>query len=362
MSNDSTDSDSDTTLSDTVVPVIDTPTHLSVASQAQSPLMQLPAEIRLLILRELLLSSKPIAERQTYTKQGLRLPSGVPTRDAKGQFLKKSAIMASGHRLTPAILVACQLLLSEGWPVLYEENTLAIQIFSGYRPRNPGDRPSFHYYRVSIDALGGIGTFERGIPWTRSVSPARALISRFKNLHISLNARYATSVKEILGYEHFANAVGTIAPLLTASCVELAVIGQSSRLSSSQLRRQLKVFQILRCKHFKINATSLVKCVLDDIDNAKTVQTIESTVTSNRPVVLLYEVVKKLWRTVQLLDWFYMTVEARPRRDWLSDFWNEIDNVVMDYDSEKFFQLRGELFSRLRDGVTRLEHEACNEG
>lgn len=361
MSDDSTNSDSDTILSDTVVPVIDTPPHLSVASQAQSPLMQLPAEIRLLILRELLLSSKPLAERQTYTKQGLRLPSGAPTRDVEGQFLEKSVMMASGHRLTPAILVACQLLLSEGWPVLYEENTLAIQLFSGSRPRTE-DHAWYNYNRVSIDALGGIGTFEGGILWTRSASPARALISRFKNLHISLNAKYATSVKSLFGYEHFANAVRTIAPLLTASCVELAVIDQSSRLSSSQLRRQLKVFQILRCKHFKINGTSLVKCALDDIDNAKTVQTIESTITSDRPVVLLYKVVRKLWETVQLLDEFYMTVNDYPGRGWLSDFEDKIDNAVMDYDSETLFQLRGELFSRLRDGVTRLEHEACIDG
>ena len=85
-----------------------------------------------MVLRELLLSYKFIAERQVYVKQRFQPPSDVSSRNAKGQFLVKSATMASGHRLTPAILSACQLLLREGWPILYEENTLAIHVYSGF--------------------------------------------------------------------------------------------------------------------------------------------------------------------------------------------------------------------------------------
>jgi len=349
------DSDGKATSCGIEVPVIDTPPCLTIASQELSPLMQLPAEIRLMILRELLLSSKPIAERKVYIKQRFQPPSEAPLRNAKGQFLGKSTTMSSGYRLTPAILSVCQLLLREGWPILYEENTLAIQVYSGPRPHNGrGCLRCFGPICIFIYALDAKCMFEEP-RCPRLTTPARALITRFKKLHIDLNAQCGTSVQRSEHYKLSTNMVSKINPFLTDSCLQLAIIGWSSAQSSSRLRGQLKIFQLLRCKEFKIFGTSLMDGASNDIEHAATIKAIESIVTSDCPISNYHELAQEFRSEIDWLEDFYKMKGDGLGLAWLDSARFEIEDAGMDQNSGKFFQLRAEILGRLHEGVAKLE-------
>lgn len=339
----------------TEVPVIDTTPRLNTATHEPSPLMQLPAGIRLMILRELLLSSQPIAERQVYVKQPFQPPSKAASRDAKGQQLGKSATMTSGYRLTPAFLSTYQQLLQEGWPILYEQNTLVIQIYSGLRPHYGAScLCSFFYMCMFIYALDGKSMFET--KWCPRLTPrARAWITRFKNLHIDLDALYETSVQGCGHYALFTDMVSEIKPFLTDPCLQLAVSGASAAQSSSLLHRKLKVFQLLRCKGFKIYGTSLLDGVSNDIENAATIKAIKDTVTSDRPISSYHELAKAFKDTISLLKDFYGMKGDMSGLSWLHSARREIYKAGMDQNSEKFFQLRAGILGRLREGIAKLE-------
>lgn len=183
---------------------------------------------------------------------------------------------------------------------------------------------------------------------------------RFKKLHIDLNANYNTSVQRSQQYEPFTDMVSKITPFLIDSCVQLTIIGQSSLQSSSRLRHQLKVFQLLRCKEFKIFPNSLMNGASNDIENAATIKAIESTVTSDRPISNHYELAKELRRTISLLEDFYAMKGDLSGLAWLDSARLEIEGAGMDQNSEKFFQLREEILGRLREGVAKSEQDACN--
>lgn len=102
------------------------------ASQQQSRLMQLPTELRLMILRELLTIDYPIAERDQYAKPWRQAPWEPRRRRKNGRYLKTTkTTRVVGFNLTPAILRTCQELLVNGWPILYRENTLQIDFTLG---------------------------------------------------------------------------------------------------------------------------------------------------------------------------------------------------------------------------------------
>ena len=92
-------------------------------SQRDSPFFQLPGEIREQILRELLISLCPIVASPS---QSPRQASPVLSASNQG-----SGFSASGKKyqgLHPRILRCCQQLYQEGIPLLYQQNTLLINI------------------------------------------------------------------------------------------------------------------------------------------------------------------------------------------------------------------------------------------
>lgn len=117
-----------------------------LAHQSRSPLLRLPAEIRLHILRELLVSKNPIKANVVIAKhenhpeyQELQIGTilqnhkrnryGAPGAedgevDEKGRELKKR----NNYRIHTDVLLTCQLILKEGWELMYAENILTIHI------------------------------------------------------------------------------------------------------------------------------------------------------------------------------------------------------------------------------------------
>lgn len=117
---------------------------LPLANQSTSWFILLPAEIRLMVLRELLLCSEPIAERKNYTAALSRSPIERSTRQPLPRAAKNDQRPGSkpkepecktyvGYKIAPAILQACQNTLYEGLPILYGENTIQVQlVVDGY--------------------------------------------------------------------------------------------------------------------------------------------------------------------------------------------------------------------------------------
>lgn len=66
------------------LPLIEEPASLAAERQGDSRLMKLPAELRLMILREVLVANKPLSARSTYTAP-IAL-NGGPRRDKNGRF------------------------------------------------------------------------------------------------------------------------------------------------------------------------------------------------------------------------------------------------------------------------------------
>lgn len=82
---------------------------LAPADQKTSKLLQLPAEVRTMILRELLVSNEPL-----------------PARRLESEGKDEHGAQTETSKLHIAVLCACQMLCKEGYPVLYNENVLTI--------------------------------------------------------------------------------------------------------------------------------------------------------------------------------------------------------------------------------------------
>ena len=94
------------------------------------PLMKLPAEIRLKILRELLWQPEPLKIRREMRSLHL-CPIPAPllylsygTEPSYGDYVE-----TTNYAFHPAILATCRKLNEEGCPVLYEENTVDVTFY-----------------------------------------------------------------------------------------------------------------------------------------------------------------------------------------------------------------------------------------
>ena len=88
----------------------------------RTSLTDLPAEIRVMILRELLESETPIHQRSKYIAQGLQSVG-----NARRKSRSKRPYLV-GYRLNPSILAVSKLFYREGYPILYGSNVLVLDI------------------------------------------------------------------------------------------------------------------------------------------------------------------------------------------------------------------------------------------
>lgn len=110
--------------------------YLPPVTHFSCSLMRLPAELRLMVLRDLLILHMPIASRE-IEPEPLR-PRGKRRaqkreRDVRGRFV---SVPFQSYLATLAIIRTCQQLFSEALLILYHENTLAIETTIGASPRS----------------------------------------------------------------------------------------------------------------------------------------------------------------------------------------------------------------------------------
>ncbi|KAK5089657.1 hypothetical protein LTR70_006534 [Exophiala xenobiotica] len=100
---------------------VNQPFELSRCPQSDCPLMQLPAELRLMILRNTLKKSGIIRNAVEYTALGNR---GVDRATRKDEYFQHHL------QLSAQLLGCCQALYHEAYSVLYDENQLSIGVFA----------------------------------------------------------------------------------------------------------------------------------------------------------------------------------------------------------------------------------------
>ncbi|KAK5941494.1 hypothetical protein PMZ80_006773 [Knufia obscura] len=238
-------------------------------SQACSPLMQLPAEIRLMILRELLVSETTFNKRSTYDKPiPLVLPK-KPVAQPTKQPSKTKAVRVSlprkakkvaaspgkkekvttptrqtkvrGYNLYPAVLSTCQQLLFEAWPLLYGNNTLGIYMTPtwnhGYAYTCPcAERAHMSIYAQSSHPLSTIyDSFQ-----LRHTDVAFA--SRFDHYQVEAAIR-----SDDFTYRSARMMVAALRDLLKGKSLQV-VISNAEKLLNNSIQGFINAFQLVRCK------------------------------------------------------------------------------------------------------------------
>lgn len=307
------------------VPLIETPATLPVADQSSSPLMRCPPEIRLQILRELLVTGEPLDERKTYTEK----PGwNGKYKDKRGRYTRWYANSYLGYNLTPAVLLGCQGLLQEGWPLLYQENTLVLCVHPSYLSGHvPGEGCSWKKYcdgcvwSSALESSVAAHTHETHtykLGWELNPFQEQRL-SRFQRFIIRNIPQTTTTLN---------GPVRTLSKILSQKSLE--VQNSFSVHTDVQLRCwQLKSFLLLRCRRFSIAAVDGYEDLISEI-----VQVVEST-EEVRDLERLMEPVRDYLRMICYSDQTSSFYEP------MSQARYNMEDDVKEHDLDMFLQHRG---------------------
>lgn len=228
------------------------------ASQNGSPFVRLPAELKLIILRKLLVTSKPVGKPQTY-KPDYRLPRRWMK---QGKRMRKKK-RVRGYQLHPQILATCQQLFNEGRHLLYTENTLVLNayLWPYY------SRPMLLKYEANSTNIELTSTMNK---------PFTELLDQFVHISVVFVTNFAYAQPEELG-----RAMHLLAPRIRHKHVHFAIdVAYHYSPTCFALRQNLATLQHLRCASFKLD----VRGNPDKEISTELIPRIEKSVTSNTDV------------------------------------------------------------------------------
>lgn len=338
---------------------IDSAKSLPVADQSNSRLMQIPSEIRLMILREVLHSQMPVAQRQVYevNKMNLRSkPVEIPEvlqkrtrvslpRNAKNleaaempESKKKRAKKVLGYRLSPHILRTCQSLLREGWPLLYGENTVVLNAYpdpsyDNYRSISFGAHFTIPAFRSDPAASNGGGFWIFG-------DDAKRFVMKFSKVQIELHFQ-----RGIIWYDGLRRLVTELGQVVSGSTVLVRFVGQAD-FSDGDVLRCFRAFQLVRCKSFK---------VLDAPDAlSSAIKSITETITSDTSVIDLWPSLAKMNR---LRGYLYLNTKVTNTYQFVFDMWRELEEAARNFDTERFCQVKGQLVNMVDQEIAEMKQD-----
>lgn len=228
--------------------------------QSSSRLLQLPAELRLMVLRNVLVRHDSIYARESYDHPYLAHNKGRE-RDAKGRFVKQARqATVSGYRLTPSIIRTCQRLFHEALHVLYHENNLRIDIQMYWNQtaidsglRQPNDAQILFSMLDSGKLLQFIG------PHTVVNETLEQFALRFR--------RFVIVVRDNATPQHLLRLrilLKLLQPVFTSSSIEVTICNSYCSVSSTfqpilesgRHLQLMKSFTLLRCSKFQFTRLS----------------------------------------------------------------------------------------------------------
>lgn len=322
--------------------------RLLAADQQDSLLFALPAELRTIILKELLVNAHTIATREAYLKppapsyvQKRFLGQGLMGRTLdKHCFSRDPYTTVSGHHLYPEVLACCQQLFTEGLSILYNQNYLAIRILkikkSGVvRPCACGS--SSCWGCISIPCLGK-KVFD--LDWKLLQEPCE-FMRRFERFQIEfdIDSLEPESTGVIATFTK-------LTPYFTNANVRVKFIGLSARASEDEKLTQLKILQPMRCKCVTILGLS-----------GKKVTKIERTAASDTPAFKFHIALHGLKGMIRMLR---VRFERRPdpvSTAWINERRKTLSRAVADFDEETFKTARDEVLKRFDEEYMLLRLE-----
>lgn len=218
--------------------------------------MQLPAEIRLMVLRHLLAGNTPISTRQSYNNAHTVYNE---EKIEQGSVTQSQNLNVSGYRFAPAIIITCQQLATEALPILYRENTLEINIAT----RWAHDPITYPLTRMNLYSNPGVRTNATILDnecilqhtgyggWSRSKSRGK-IFTRFQSFHITVDTS-----PEHSHINQLRHVLHLIAPVLLTSNVEVDVKARDSAsipipiIPMNDQVSLAKPFILLRCSSFR---------------------------------------------------------------------------------------------------------------
>lgn len=316
--------------------------------QPLSRLVQLPAELRLMILRDLLVRCGSICARELYDHPYLVHNKGRE-RDSKGRFVKQPRIsVVSGHYLTPSIIRTCQHFFHEALPVLYRENSLQIDIQTCWNrsglisgPRQPSEAQVMLSMLDSTNLVNILG------PHTTMNQTLQQLAHRFRN--------FVIVVKGDAGPQHLPRLrvlLTKLQPMFISSNIEVIICNSYSPTSSTiqpilEVGRHLqliKSFTLLRCAKFHFTRPSDPAAVA-----------IQDTIMGCTPIVNLSGFDTNV---VLILDMLLDRLSRRAnRRQELQSLKSRLTEAVADIDVNAFLQTRFDILHMWVKFDLKVRHE-----
>lgn len=225
------------------------------ANQGKSGLLALPAELRVKILRELLVADEPVGVRQlTGRTTSITVPAGL---DANGQTIYNTTTTPeTGFGISPAILRTCQQLNHEGEFEMYAGNTLRIDVTAG---NYAGAKLTAHQVCARNDpnctsclqattmddySLASKTCAGHYRPWQWTLALLN-VVDQFKRIRITLRA--AGNLYTRLALREFLNE---FEPYLVDKHVEVDVFFPTAA-NDPDFIKYVHTFRLLRCRSFK---------------------------------------------------------------------------------------------------------------
>ncbi|KAK5102085.1 hypothetical protein LTS08_004545 [Lithohypha guttulata] len=341
------------TLSGNDLPILARPPTLPTHNQGQSRFMQLPAEVRLNILRMGLVSSEGLDVRKQYL-----IPSMPgPKANAKDGLPQRRTKIVEGYGLVPALLVLCQYLFKEAYPVLYHENTLVLHFQLTEGP-SPWSGDIYYCYVRALnpslfrpyDVLGGAGAW-------RIDPDSASVFYRFQRyrLHLNLNP-------SILEYYCFKNPIQVLAPfILHKKSVRMKVSTSGNALSSDTRKCfvwELKLLQLVRCQSFQMEIVGVsgMESIVSDVEE------VEEVVTSNRRVQDLSKLKANVALQFSLME---KVATADPARatllQRLYSIGRELESAVRDFDVAEFLKHRSDFLDLFNEMLALLNQQISQD-
>lgn len=319
--------------------------------QQHSSLLRLPSEIRLSVLRLLLLAEKSLFNKGKHVITKLDPPGSSKRRHSthrsrrKESWKEHSPIVRHGYGLDSQIICVCQQMWREGWSVLYKENVLGIDIHATKKEANVltlhgGTQAWIPAYqtnavlepRKSKDYWYDSRSNNTG-------STPETFCKNFRRCHIKLDVGPVMD----FSYEDLREIILKLRSTLSMSCLTLELSHHSER-TASRILQHVKLLLLFRAQslHIQYNGNLAVRRQLTQIAD---------TVAGNSKVCDIPKCFNAV-KDDQAVRKFLYSDNMAPKQ-WASVKMQMLKDAARDFSKETFEKIKDELAAGLADEYAR---------
>lgn len=319
---------------------------LPAASHDGSTLMTIAPEIRVKILRELLVAnSGSIDERKSYFTSGSETIENQndkrrhkSSKSRKAVKRKQSARKeVEGYGITPSILRCCQLLLREGLVVLYGENTLVLDINIMYSLQLTSAALEAVLY--DTEEMPFFSPFSGTTFLTNPAASkaATAIARRFSHFITKINADHLFDTGFRSCSLQFEALMDYLQSLVVDSCLQVDVISRRApNLAATEVAEDMKY---LRCKKFTLTG-------VDPVHAEAVARLVTGSVDLRTPLNEVLDQRDILWAVSKNL--------SNIHKQMMDEKLNQLYKAAREADATLFAQMRSEIFILLQYGLVKL--------